>query len=137
MSAVDELIEALEHRLKQARSAKRTFASNPRLSDDVALTLARAPLLNIPEVAARAGRKTNWQRVHEVLVEAGNSWLTVATVAERAGLNRGLVASALYVGHSWEVESKPHPSYLRIKVWRLRTPAGGEEKKSDDSGFSS
>jgi hypothetical protein len=110
MNPLDTLVQVLQQRLKQAHRAKRLFAGDPTIADQVARAIASAPLLP-PDVQGgpQQGRKTQWQRIREYFLSTGNQWAAVADVANATGIKRSVTAQAFYTTHPSEVESAPHP----------------------------
>ena len=136
MPTLDEIIGTLKQRLKQARRAKRAFAGDPSLAEKIALTIGQAPLLANPKPSLDTWEHTTiWQRVQEHYLSTGNQWAAITDIAKVMGINRAAICQVFYSTHAESVESMPHPTFQRIKLWRLKAPALPEPKNTGENNL--
>jgi len=131
MAIIDELIRALQDRLKQARKAKRLFADDPAVLDQVGRAMVLAPILEPPPPQPYPNRqRTVWQTIHEHFLSTGNQGASVAGIVKATGLKQSAVMQVLYRTHKHLVESEGRHGFGRV-AWRLK-----ETEADENSGFS-
>jgi hypothetical protein len=123
MGSLDQVIEVLQQRIRQARQAKKLFANDPALADKMARALLSAPLTATAAAKELRICRPDSELIRSYFTKTRNEWAMLDDIAKGTGIQRKVIARAFYTKLRDEVESKLHPAYLRVKIWRLKEPS--------------